>query len=143
MTWTAFDKALPDAASTGTVDVADTRNNQNSLYFWLILTTGCIPGFAATNNANGTTIPYDQPTEWYFRRGAAATAGSIWIKVALVWGTSGGANGNVTQADFFLSEDGGTTYQKMTNHANNRATLTYLSSGDLDPSNSVSWSLSP
>ena len=146
MTWTAFDTTLPVASDTGADVVNDINANENALLVWQIVNTGGIPGYAVTTNSNGTSIPDDQPTEIYFRRGAMNTTGSVWIRVSLVWGTTGGADGNVTQMTFAFSDNGGgaggTTYDKMTMHGNDRATFTYTANGDPSPSNFIAWSLS-
>ncbi|MGL5003715.1 MAG: hypothetical protein ACRDAM_12310 [Casimicrobium sp.] len=143
MAWEPIDLAKPVATANGTNVVSDILKNQNSALMWQIVNTGGIPGYAITTNSNGGGIPDDQPTEVYFRRGAANTTGSIWIRVSLVWGAGGGADGNVTQMTFAFSDDGLlTAYQKMTMHGFDRATFNWTANGDPSPSNFVTWSLS-
>ncbi|MGL5003040.1 MAG: hypothetical protein ACRDAM_08875 [Casimicrobium sp.] len=143
MAWQELNLTQPVASADGSDVVSKTRDNFNSHAMWTIATTGSLPGYAITTNSDGGAIPDDQPTEVYFRRGAASTTGSIWIRVSLVWGTTGGADGNVTQMTFAFSDNGLlTAYQKMTMHGFDRATFNWTANGDPSPSNFVTWSLS-
>ncbi len=143
MTWTSTDLTKPVATSDGTAQVTDTRNNFNSEFCWSMVRTGARAGFARTTNANGTSIPFARPTEVYYRLGPAATTGSVWIKIEYVWGTSGGALNNVTQATYFFSRNGGATYERMLDGGFNRASYAYNADGTPVTTSFPTWSVSP
>lgn len=114
MTWTAIDRTLPDGADAGVDVVADTRNNQNAIYFMSLAGGGYCPGFDKTTNPS----PDPAPTEYRYRRGPAATSGSIWLRKTMTY-----SSGLPTKVVHEISENGGTTYQPLTgedgNHVKN------------------------
>lgn len=104
MTWVAPDRTLPLASNDGPTAVANVRNNYGALYFWMLSNGVAIPGFAVSTNPSPSTTP----TEFRYRKGPAATAGSIWLRNTLTY-----TSGLVTKEVREISEDGGTTWQSM------------------------------
>lgn len=114
MTWIPIDRTKPQAASNGPTFAAEVNANQNAIYFYLLVSGGYIPGFDVTTSPS----PDPEPTEYRYRRGPAATPGSIWIRKTV---TRSGSL--ITKVVHEISENGGTTYQPLTgedgNHVKN------------------------
>lgn len=104
MTWINPDRTQPAASNDGPTFAANTRNNYNALYFLMIGNGIALPGFVVTTNPSPST----SPTEYRYRKGAAATAGSIWLRNTITY-----SGALVTKEVREISEDGGTTYQPL------------------------------
>lgn len=104
MTWAAPDRTQPAAGNDGPTAVSNVRKNYDALYFWMVGSGIALPGYTVTTDPSPSTAP----TEFRYRRGAAATAGSIWLRNTVTY-----SSGLVTKEVREISEDGGTTWQPM------------------------------
>jgi hypothetical protein len=131
MTYTAYDPALPDAATqNGTAFAGSTRANLQAMRD-VIVAMGGMPGF--NYSVSGGTA--EQPASLFYKRGAE------WIKVDLTWGTTGGADGNVTKAAYYYSSTSGGAYDGMVDGAGNYVqAMSYDSNGNLT---TTTWSATP
>ena len=93
MAYNPFDDSKPTPADNGTVAFDETRYNLHAMRDAVVL--GVMPGWNMTPSG-GTN---EQPAELEYSNG------SEWLKAALTWGSSGGADGNVTQAVYTHSTD--------------------------------------
>ena len=128
MTYTAFDPALPDAASqNGTAFAGSTRANLVAMRDMLVAMGG-MPGF----NYSVTGGTAEQPASLLYKRSTE------WIKVDLTWGTTGGADGNVTKAAYYYSSNSGGAYDGIVDGAGYYVqAMSYDASGNLT---STTWS---
>lgn len=120
MTWVAPDRTLPAASNDGPTAAANIRNNENAIYFWLMVNGIAWPGWTVTTNPSPSTAP----TEMRWRKGPAATAGSVWLRATYTY-----SSGLVTKVVHEISEDGGTTYQAMAGEDGNHIANHSYSSG--------------
>lgn len=121
MTYTAFDATKPDAATqNGTQFAQAIRNNQAAMRDAIV--TGSLPGF--NYSTSGGTA--EQPAIIYFKKS------TDWIRITLTWGTTGGADGNVTVAVLAYSSNSGGAYDTM-----GTQTITYDSNGNVT---ATTWS---
>lgn len=128
-TWFPFDSTEPTGDTDATAVATATRQNDSAAMLWNVAITGSVPGWNSSDNANGTSIPWDRPTEIYARKGPASTAGSPWIRTDVTYGVSGAALDLPITFTYWYSDDGGNTYAKMTHEGMNRVTITYYSTG--------------
>ena len=130
MTWEKFLSTEPTGTADGTDTVTAIRNNFNSLQAWMVVNGFDISPWVPTNNSNGTTIPWEKPTETYQREGPAATTGSVWFRQTITYGTSGPELDLPITVVYEVSTNGGTSYERMTHEdGNNKLTITYYSTG--------------
>lgn len=102
MTYTFFDPAKPDAATqNGTQFAQSTRENLRAMRDQVV--AGFAPGWSMTPTG-GTP---EQPAQILYSAGAER------LSVVLTWGTTGGADGNVTVAAYAYSADSGGTYSAI------------------------------
>ena len=95
MTYTAYNPALPDAATqNGTAFANSTRANMQAMRDHIALLGG-MPGFNFA--VSGGTA--EQPAKLYYKRGTES------IRVDLTWGISGGGTGNVTKAAYYYASN--------------------------------------
>ncbi len=120
MAYTQFEDNKPVDTDTGPDVIDDARNNLMALRDMVVM--GAMPGWNVSKSG-GTT---SQPAIIYWKNG------SEWIKAALTWGSSGGADGNVTQAVYSYSSNSGSTYDTI-----GTETITYETDGSFKSS---SWS---
>lgn len=121
MAYTAFNNSTPDPATQTPGQCFDSdRQNLHALRDAVV--TGAMAGWDLTPSG-GTA---EQPTTLKYNRGT-----SEYLKVALTWGTSGGADGNVTQAVLSYSTDD-VTYDTI-----GTETITYDANGNVT---AVAWS---
>jgi hypothetical protein len=140
MAWQKFLSTKPDENDYG-IDVAvSMRDNFNAQLAWMVVNGFDIAPWVPTNNSNGTSIPYAKPTELYQREGLAATAGSVWFRQTVTYGTSGASLDLPVTITYEVSFNGGTTYERMTHEdGTNKITVTYYSTGQLP---TYVWSVS-
>lgn len=92
---------------------------------------GLLQGFNASFQG-GTS---DQP-QWILQQRGAEI-----LRTDLTWGTTGGAEGNVTRAIYYYSSDGGGTWQPMADiDGNYVCTLAYDGNGNLS---TTTWTATP
>lgn len=121
MAYTAFDATKPDAATqNGTQFAQAIRNNQAAMRDAIV--TGSMPGF--NYSVSGGTP--EQPAIIYYKKGAD------WVRITLTWGTTGGADGNVTVAVLASSANSGGVYDTI-----GTQTMTYDLNGNVTATN---WS---
>ena len=101
MAYEAFADNLPVSSDNGLKVVDDTRNNLMAMRDAVV--AGVMPGW--DYSPNGGTA--EQPAEFLY------TKGSERIRGAVTWGSSGGADGNVTQIAWSYSSNGGSSYDAM------------------------------
>ncbi|CAH1387013.1 hypothetical protein [Candidatus Nitrotoga sp. M5] len=102
MTYTAFDKTLPDATTqNGTQFAQAIRDNQAALRDAIVV--GALKGWnfskSGGTDEQPATILYKNSTQW--------------LKIALTWGTTGGEAGNVTVAVYSYSSNSGVAYDTI------------------------------
>lgn len=119
-----YDSTVPDAATQSVPQMGtSTRTNSDSLRDAVV--AGFMPGwnFAASGGTaeEPTTLTYSSGTER--------------IKATLTWGTTGGADGNVTVMVLEYSSDSGSTYVDL--GTLNTLTVTYDASGNVT---AATWS---
>ena len=121
MAYTAFADNKPVASDAGLAVINDTRNNLMAMRDAVVL-----GGMAGWDYApTGGTA--EQPDAVIYSKGTEA------IKGTLTWGSSGGADGNVTQAVWAYSSNSGSTYPD----AIGTEAVTYDSGGNVT---AVTWS---
>lgn len=120
MAYTQFADNKPVDTDTGPDVVDDIRNNLMAMRDMVVM--GAMPSWNMTPSggtaAQPATITWDKSTER--------------IKATLTWGTTGGADGNVTIAVYSYSSDSGSTYDTI-----GTETLTYDSDGNITK---IEWS---
>lgn len=101
MAYNQFDDTLPVSTATGPQTVTDIRDNQQAMRDMIVL-----GGMVSWNMAaSGGTA--EQPTQLLYSKSTER------LKSALTWGTSGGGDGNVTQAIYSYSSNSGTDYDTI------------------------------
>lgn len=121
MAYTPFTATSPDAATqNGTQFAQAIRYNQAALRDAIV--TGSMPGF--NYSVSGGTA--EQPAIIYFKKS------TDWIRVTLTWGTTGGADGNVTVAVLAYSANSGGAYDTIATQ-----TITYDANGNVT---ATTWS---
>lgn len=100
MTYTAYDNTNPDSTATGGMPVysQSIRDNFQAMRDAVIM--GAMAGWNMTPSG-GTA---EQPATLTYSKGVER------IKATLTWGTTGGADGNVTQSVYSYSSNGGTSW---------------------------------
>lgn len=98
MPYTQFDSVNPVIGQSRFNAVESMRNNLLALRDMAVLHMA--PGFNFSK-AGGTA---EQPAQHFFKKGAE------WIREDLTWGTTGGAEGNVTQVVRYKSLNSGVAY---------------------------------
>lgn len=125
--YTAFDNTKPAATQTGTQFASSA--NANDIALWYGATSGALPGFAYSITVGTGTAEQPQYYLW--------TNGTTIVRATNTWGTSGGANMNLTQQVWQVSQDSGSTYaavctQTFTFDASGNLTATSGAGGALD-----------
>jgi len=120
MAYTQFADNKPVATDTGPDVVDDMRNNLMAIRDMVVM--GAMPGWTMTPSG-GTA---SQPTTITWSKGTER------IKAVLTWGTTGGADGNVTVAVYSYSSDSGGTYDTI-----GTETMTYDVDGNITK---IEWS---
>lgn len=122
MAYTPFDKSVPDA-STESINQITTSTRENFEAIRDAVVAGDMPGWEMSTSG-GTA---EQPAEIIYARSTER------VKIALTWGSSGGADGNVTDAIYSYSSNSGTNYDLMadTDFPLAKQTITYDSSGNV------------
>lgn len=115
MAYTAYDKAKPVNTQTGNAALLSAQTNLNALRDMIVL--GSIIGWDYTPFIG--TGSSDQPEYITYDNGTEA------IRAYFTWGTSGGADGNVTQVVYKFSTDSGSTFPDTIG----TCTYTYTTSG--------------
>lgn len=121
MAYTPFDKDAPDGTDDGSTTLQRLRDNMKALR------DACLMGggfFGWPCAITGGTA--EQPTTFIY------SSGTERVKAVLTWGTTGGGNGNPTQAVYSYSADSGSTYATI-----GTKTITYDASGNVT---ATSWS---
>src|SRR5574337_182258 len=117
--YTAFAPTKPIGTDTGPNFA--TSANANDLVNWYAVVQGLMPGYVySVTVGTGSAL---QPQFIYAKNGA------YWVRFTNTWGTSGGANGNLTQQVVDVSQDTGSTYANVCTQ-----TFTYDASGNLSSS---------
>jgi len=98
MAYNQFDDALPVSTATGPQVITDIRDNQQSMRDMIVI--GGMQGWNMA--ATGGTAA--EPTQLLYSKGVER------LKAALTWATSGGQDGNVTQAIYSYSSNSGGAY---------------------------------
>lgn len=101
MTYTAFDPSKPTTAQTRQAAIDSIRYNLLASRDAVI--TGAFAGW--NYSVSGGTA--DQPGTTFRKNGTE------WLRAVLSWGTSGGGNGNVTQAVYAYSLNSGTAWDTI------------------------------
>lgn len=102
MAYTAFDATKPDAtAQNGTQFAQAIRNNQAAMRDAIVC--GTFPWWNFSKSG-GTA---EQPTTILYKKG------TDWLRITLTWGTTGGADGNVTVAVYAFSSNSGGAYDTI------------------------------
>lgn len=121
MPYIGLDTAKPDAvAQNVTQSWQSMRDNMRALRDMVV--AGFAPGWGMAPSG-GTP---EQPAQVLYSNGLER------LRVALTWGATGGASGNVTQAAYAYSADSGTTYSTI-----GTRTLSYDSAGNCT---GITWS---
>ncbi|MEM1145839.1 MAG: hypothetical protein AAGI88_24975 [Pseudomonadota bacterium] len=103
MAYPQFQDNKPAASDTGLVAIDNMRDNMRALRDSVIV--GFMPGWDyAKVDGTGTA---EQPQYHTYTKGLEV------IRVELTWGTTGGADGNVTTMVMEKSNDGGTAWDPM------------------------------
>lgn len=124
MAYTAYNPAKPvTSPDTRQVTIDAIRTNQNALRDALV--SQMISGW--DYSVSGGTA--EQPQYMYFKNGVE------WLRVTLTWGTTGGADGNVTIAVIHYSGNSGGAWDAMTPYST--VTLAYDSNANLT---TTTWS---
>lgn len=130
MAYSPLDTARPVVTGTRTAEIDKTRRNIVALRD-MIAAIGMAPGFDYSI-ASGTA---EQPTAVNFKRG------SEWIVLWLTWGTTGGADGNVTKIVFWYTANAGGSYDGMADDAGKFVlSLAYDAAGNLS---TTTWGSTP
>lgn len=120
MTYQAFDGTKPTTAQTRQAAITSILENGLALRDATVLMA-----FKGWNySASGGTAA--QPQYVYLK------SGSEWLRSTLTWGTTGGADGNVTVAVHEYSANGGSSYSTI-----GTETMTYDSDGNIT---ATTWS---
>lgn len=114
MPYTQFDSANPVVGQSRFNAIESMRNNLLALRDMSLFKMAVGFNFS---KAGGTV---EQPAQHFFKKGAE------WIRNDLTWGTTGGAEGNVTQVVRYKSLNSGTTYDLV-----ETITFTYDVNGNL------------
>jgi hypothetical protein len=102
MAYTAFDPTEPDPSTQNITEFGQSvQDNQAALRDAVV--GGTMAGWAMTPSG-GTA---EQPAVITYAKSTER------VKIDLTWGSSGGADGNVTQAVFSYSSNSGTDYDTM------------------------------
>lgn len=101
MPYDAFADNLPVSTDNGLKVVDDTRKNLMAMRDAVVM--GAMDGW--NYNPNGGTA--GQPAQFVYSKGTERILGSV------TWGTSGGADGNVTQIVWSYSSNSGSTYDTI------------------------------
>lgn len=121
MAYTPFDASVPDASTEDLTDMGQsTRHNLKAIRDAVV--AGNLAGWNLTP-AGGTA---EQPATLTYAKGTERVRGS------LTWGSSGGADGNVTQAVWEYSSNSGGSYDTI-----GTVTIAYDTSGNVT---STTWS---
>ena len=107
MAYTDFTITAPAATQTPGAALTSARENLLAMRDALIGGAGLFPGWnCQAQNANGTSPPTDptKPAQYLWSKGTER------IKMALTWGTTGGAADQVTRVVISYSADSGATY---------------------------------
>lgn len=116
-TYTPIDLAKPSGATqAGTPHSQSTRDNM--IAEAIGITVGQLEGYAYSQVVGAGDVM--RPDTWYWKSGAN------WIRSTNTWGTSGGADGNLTQMVIDWSTDNGATWASV-----KTITYTYDASGAL------------
>lgn len=130
MAYTPYNQAQPTTAQTRQAGVDAMRTNMVALRD-ILAAGGLVPGF--DYSASGGSA--EQPAQIFFKRGAE------WIRIDLAWGSSGGADGNVTKAAYYYSANSGGLYDPMADAAGEYvAHLSYDANGNLT---TLTWDATP
>jgi len=135
MAYVPYIETTPDPTSeNGTVAFDSTRENLVALRDAIVM-NGTFPGWdgEAQDSDDSPSSTPDQPDQWVYSKGTER------VKVELTWGSSGGADGNVTEVIASYSANSGTLYEVMgdTGYPLGKMTITY----DVD-ANAISWTWS-
>ncbi len=121
MSYPHFDPARPDAVTENiTQFAAGIRENLAALRDIVLL--GVAPGWSYST-LDGTP---EEPAYLFWAKGGE------FIRAACTWGDTGGEAGNLTEAVYAYSDDGGLSWHPMGTY-----TITYNASGDVT---SAVWS---
>lgn len=119
MAYTPLDTSKPTTAQTREAAMQSAKNNFAAALD-LIVTTGGAPGWDESYSG-GTPA---QPAVFYWKNGLN------WIRSDTTWGTSGGAANKVIKEAYYVSTDGGGTWDPRADLGGNYvATTTYDSNG--------------
>ena len=122
MAYNQFDDTLPVSTATGPQCITDIRDNQQAMRDMIIV--GGMVGWNMTATEVGGTA--EQPELLTYAKSTER------LKAVLTWGTSGGGDGNVTQAIYSYSSDSGSNYDVI-----GTFTPTYDADGNVT---STAWS---
>ena len=114
MAYNQFDDTLPVSTATGPQTVTDIRDNQQAMRDMIV-----IGGMVSWNMAATLGTP-EQPELITYSKSTER------LKAVLVWGTSGGADGNVSTATYSYSSNSGTNYDQI-----GILTITYNNDGNV------------
>lgn len=129
MAYVPFVDSKPVASDNGNDVIDDVR--ENLLAMRDAAAIGTLVGWS-WEQSNGTGDE-DQPQYEIFKRGTE------WIRITLVWGTTGGEDGNIVSETYEYSSNSGGSYAAMGSSANpthNKLTKTYSTAGN---QTSESW----
>lgn len=101
MTYVAFDKTKPDGTANGTTTLTHVRENLAAMRDAVVL--GAMKGW--NYSVSGGTA--EQPQYVFLKNG------TDWVRQTLTWGTSGGADGNVTVIVAEFSANSGGAYDAI------------------------------
>lgn len=111
MPYTAYDKTKPvTSPDTRQQSIDSIRNNLNALRDMLV---AGVPVSGWNYSVSGGTA--EQPQYMFYKNGVE------WIRATLTWGTTGGADGNVTIMQLHYSGNSGGAYDALTPYS----TITY------------------
>lgn len=120
MPYVAFDKSKPDGTANGTNTLTQIRENLAALR------DAVVAGFMKGWNYSVSGGTAEQPQYVFFKNG------TDWIRQTLTWGTSGGADGNVTVVVTEFSSNSGSAYDSI-----GTLTIAYDASGNVT---TTTWS---
>lgn len=103
MPYTAFDAAKPAGTSNGTTTCTEIRQNLAAIRDAVV--AGFMEGWNYSITAGTGTA--EQPQYIFFKSGVE------WIRQTLTWGTTGGADGNVTVIVTEYSSNSGGAYDAI------------------------------
>lgn len=115
MAYVPLDLTKPDA-STQSISAMGTSTRQNLAALRDAVVAGILVGWDMTPSG-GTA---EQPATLTYAKGTER------VKAVLTWGSSGGADGNVTQAVYSYSSNSGSSYDTM-----GTLTISYDTSGNV------------